>query len=139
MNAVAKRISLIAIGLILSAVIAVGGLLAGMLHHFHPSAPPAARAEAGRRLDALEALGALLDRPHFRASLMRIDALADNGHSRVGNERNAAPLELPVRVEAFSDGLYVVRATDVNADLLASMSHRTCSARIGRWRAPPDA
>ncbi len=44
--------------------------------------------------------------------------LADNGHSRLENERGAAPLELPVRVTAFSDGLYVMRATESNADLL---------------------
>jgi hypothetical protein len=79
---------------------------------------PAARAEANRRIDALEALGTLLDRPHFRVFLMQIDALADNGHSRVENEPSAAPAELPVRVVAFSDGLYVMRATENNADLL---------------------
>ena len=49
---------------------------------------------------------------------MQIDALADNGHSRVENVPGAAPMELPVRVVAFSDGLYVIRATDSNADLL---------------------
>jgi hypothetical protein len=81
---------------------------------------PADRTEANRRLDALEALGTLLDRPHFRVSLMQIDALADNGHSRVEYERSAAPMELPVRVAAFSDGLYIMRATAINADLLGS-------------------
>lgn len=60
----------------------------------------------------------LLDRPHFRVLLMQIDALADNGHSRVENEPGAAPMELPVRVVAFSDGLYVMRATQSNAELL---------------------
>ena len=145
-----KRISLLAIGLVLLFAVAAGGFFAAMRHHFHPSAPqpqrsaaagtleaqrediryfrrlisldrafaPAARSEANRRLDALEAFGTLLDRPHFRVSLMQIDALADNGHSKVENERGAAPLELPVRVAAFSDGLYVMRATDINADLL---------------------
>jgi hypothetical protein len=79
---------------------------------------PKDRAEANRRLDALEALGTVLDRPHFQVSLMQIVALADNGHSRVENPSSAAPLELPVRMTAFSDGLYVMRATDMNADLL---------------------
>ena len=79
---------------------------------------PASRTEANRRIDALEASGTVLDRPHFRVQLMQIDALADNGHSRVENEPGAAPLELPVRVVAFSDGLYVMRATESNADLL---------------------
>jgi hypothetical protein len=150
MTSTARRIGLIAMGLILSAAIVAGGLLAGMQHHFHPSAPrpygaaaagtieaqrediryfrrlmaldrsfaPSVRTEANRRLDALEALGTVLDPPHFRVSLMQIDALADNGHSRVDNDRRAAPLELPVRVAAFSDGLYVMRATEINADLL---------------------
>jgi hypothetical protein len=148
----AKRISVIAIGLILLVVIVAGGFFAGMRHHFHPAAPqppyppaastldaqrqdtryfrqlialdrsfsPTARTEANRRLDALEALGTVLDRPHFRVSLMQIDALADNGHSRVENEPGAAPLELPVRAAVFSDGLYVMRASDINADLLGS-------------------
>jgi hypothetical protein len=150
MTSLAKRISLLALGLMLLFVIAAGGFFAAMLHHFHPSAPhpqrlaaagtleaqrediryfrrlisldrsfaPAARSEVNRRLDVLEALGILLDGPHFRVALMQIDALADNGHSKVENERSAAPLELPVRVAAFSDGLYVMRATDINADLL---------------------
>jgi hypothetical protein len=153
MKSKAKRISVIAIGLILVIAFGAGGFFAGMRHHFHPAAPPqpqyppvasvldaqrqdiryfrqlialdrsfspADRSEANRRLDALEALGTVLDRPHFRVSLMQIDALADNGHSRVENERSAAPMELPVRVAAFSDGLYVMRATEVNADLLGS-------------------
>jgi hypothetical protein len=79
---------------------------------------PAGRTEAIRRLDALEALSSVLDRPHFQVALMQIDALADNGHSRVESERSAAEAELPVHVAAFSDGLYVMRATDINADLL---------------------
>ena len=148
----AKRISVLAIGLIVLVAIVAGGFFAGMQYHFHPSAPrlhyPAAattleaqrqdiqyfrrlialdrsfapndRAEAYRGLGALEALNTVLDRPHFRVSLMRIDALADNGHSRVENERSAAPLELPVRVIEFSDGLYIMRATEMYADLLGS-------------------
>jgi hypothetical protein len=78
------------------------------------------RAEANRRLDTLEVLSTVLDPPHLRVSLMQIDALADNGHSRVEYGRGAEPLELPVRVSAFSDGLYIMRATDINADLLGS-------------------
>jgi hypothetical protein len=79
---------------------------------------PATRAEAARRIDALEASDTVLDRPHFRVLLMQIDALADNGHSRIENEPSAAPKALPVRVAPFSDGLYVMRATENNADLL---------------------
>jgi hypothetical protein len=82
------------------------------------SFPPTGRSEANRRLDALERLGTVLDPPHFRVSLMQIDALADNGHSRVENEPRAPASELPVRVVDFSDGLYVMRATTSNAGLL---------------------
>jgi hypothetical protein len=64
---------------------------------------PATRAEANRCIDALEALDTVLDRPHFRVLLMQIDALADNGHSRIENEPSAASMELPVRVVAFSE------------------------------------
>jgi hypothetical protein len=152
MKLLAKRISVLAIGLVLLVAIVAAGFLAAMRHHFHPSAPqphfppaactldaqrqdiryfrqlltldrsfaPTDRAEANQRLDVLEALGTVLDRPHFRVALMQIDALADNGHSRVENEPRAAPLELPVRVAAFSDGLYIMRATEINVDLLGS-------------------
>ena len=81
---------------------------------------PKDRVEANRRLDALQALDTVLDKSHFRVSLMQIDTLADNGHSRVEYGRAAAPLELPVRVSAFSDGLYIMRATEMHADLLGS-------------------
>jgi hypothetical protein len=148
----AKRISALAVGLIVLVAIVAGGFFAAMRSHFHPSAPrlhyppaataleaqsqdvqyfrqlitldrsfaPSARAEANRRLDALEALDTALDRPHLRVSLMRIDALADNGHSRVENDRSTASPELPVRVTEFSDGLYIMRATEMHADLLGS-------------------
>jgi hypothetical protein len=79
---------------------------------------PTARTEAMRRLDVLETLNTVLDRPHLQVALMQIDALADNGHSRIENKDSAARLELPLRVAAFSDGLYVMRATEINADLL---------------------
>lgn len=49
---------------------------------------------------------------------MQIVALADNGHSTIENSGTPARLELPVRLAAFSDGLYVMRATEINADLL---------------------
>jgi hypothetical protein len=150
MRSAARKISVIALGLIALVLIVVVGFFGAMRLHFHPSAPkpnyppaagaldaqrqdiryfrqlmamdrsfaPAARTEANRRIDALEALGTVLDRSHFRVSLMQIDALADNGHSRVENEPSAAPMQLPVRVLAFSDGLYVMRATENNTDLL---------------------
>jgi hypothetical protein len=152
MESAAKKISIVALGLIALVLIGVFGFFGAMQLHFHPSAPkpnypapasaldaqrqdvryfrqliamdrsftPATRAEANRRIDALEASDTVLDRPHFRVLLMQIDALADNGHSRIENEPSADPMELPVRVVTFSDGLYVMRATQDYADLLGS-------------------
>jgi hypothetical protein len=79
---------------------------------------PAARAEAERRIAGLESLPAVLDRPHFRVALMRILALADNGHTHLYAGSGANSRRLPVRVAVFADGLYVVRATDAAAALL---------------------
>jgi hypothetical protein len=150
MKSTAKKIGLLAVVTFLLILIVVGGFLAAMRFHFHPSAPrpsfplaanpldaqrqdvayfrqlialdrsfaPDARTEANRLLDTLETLDTVLDPPHFRVSLMRIVALADNGHSKVENQHGAVPLELPIRVAAFSDGVFVMRATDANADLL---------------------
>src|SRR5258708_39771137 len=61
------------------------------------------RADANRRLATLEALDTVMDKTHFRTSLMLIDALADNGHSRVEYDGRASSRELPIRVAAFSD------------------------------------
>jgi hypothetical protein len=77
-----------------------------------------AREEANRRLDMLERHLTVFDAPHFRISLMRIDALSDNGHSRVEDDGHARSLELPIHVAAFSDGLYIMRAKEGYADLL---------------------
>jgi hypothetical protein len=77
-----------------------------------------AREEANRRLDVLEGLLTVFDEPHFRIALMRIDALADNGHSRVEGDGRARSLVLPIHAAAFSDGLYIMRAADGYADLL---------------------
>ena len=77
-----------------------------------------AREEANRRLDMLERLLTVSDGPHFRISLMRIDALSDNGHSRVEDDGQTRSSELPIHVAAFSDGLYIMRASEGYADLL---------------------
>lgn len=78
---------------------------------------PGARHEAEARLAALRQLSQPLDAPHLRVALMQIDALADNGHSRMGFG-DGIPKDLPVRVAPFADGLYVMRAKDADADLL---------------------
>jgi hypothetical protein len=77
-------------------------------------APPA-RKEAEQRIAALESLTTPLDPDHFRVALMKIVALADNGHTRIDASKSR---QLPVRVAVFSDGLYVMRATPAYSALL---------------------
>ena len=77
-----------------------------------------ARAGAQGRLAELTDLKAVLPRPNFRVALMEIAALSDNGHTRVDSDSGADPMELRVRVAAFSDGIYVMHATQAYADLL---------------------
>lgn len=77
-----------------------------------------ARAQAQRRIAELADSKTVVPRPNFRVALMEIAALADNGHTRVGSDSGADPMELPVRVAAFSDGIYVLHATKAYADLL---------------------
>src|SRR5580704_3722839 len=77
-----------------------------------------ARAEAQRRLTQLADSNTVIPRPSFRVALMEIAALADNGHTRLDSDSGADPMELPVRVAAFSDGIYVLHATKAYSDLL---------------------
>ena len=77
-----------------------------------------ARAEAQRRIAELADLKTVIPRPNFRVALMEIAALADNGHTRLDNDSGADPMELPVRVAGFPDGIYVLHATKTYADLL---------------------
>jgi hypothetical protein len=80
---------------------------------------PAARAEANRQITALKSERAPLNTERFHVALLRITALADNGHTnlyRKGGRQNYAPL----RVVLFADGLYVLRAKSAYADLLGA-------------------
>ncbi len=77
-----------------------------------------ARVQARRRIAELADSKAVVPRPNFRVALMEIAALADNGHTRLDSDSGADPMELPVRVAAFSDGIYVLHATKEYADLL---------------------
>ncbi|MGA7515153.1 MAG: hypothetical protein WBW46_19805 [Candidatus Sulfotelmatobacter sp.] len=77
-----------------------------------------ARAEAQHRLTELADSNTVIPRPNFRVALMKIAALADNGHTRLDSDSGADPMELPVRVAAFSDGIYILHATKAYADLL---------------------
>jgi hypothetical protein len=77
-----------------------------------------ARGRAQRRIAELADSRTVIPRPSLRVALMEIAALADNGHTRVDSDSGADPMELPVRVAAFSDGIYVLHATQAYSDLL---------------------
>ena len=81
---------------------------------------PAARRQADAEITALASRPDALPAPKFRLALMRIAAIADNGHTGVFSGDNGEPNEAPIRVYAFADGVRVVRATAPNADLLGA-------------------
>ena len=78
---------------------------------------PAARAAADSQIAALKSERVPLDTGKFQVALMRITALADNGHTDL-NDRGRPSNHVPVRVVMFADGLYVLRAESGYADLL---------------------
>lgn len=77
---------------------------------------PAARAEVQREIAALQNELAPLDSGRFRVALMRVAALADNGHTALDDKQDC----VPVRVAWFDDGLYVLRARSDHAELLGA-------------------
>jgi hypothetical protein len=80
----------------------------------------AARAEADTEIDTLARSTKVLGWGQLRVALMRIAALADNGHTAVFSGDNRRPNAVPLRVSAFADGLYVLRAKAPFADLLGA-------------------
>lgn len=81
---------------------------------------PAAREEANRQIAALRAERASLDRGKFRVALMRIVALADNGHTNLEGKNGVLPNCVGIRAMWFADGLYILRARADSADLLGA-------------------
>jgi len=79
---------------------------------------PAARAEAEARVAALESLPEALPLPKLQVALMQVMALADNGHSRMEATATQGTLILPLRVTAFAEGFYVMRAAAPYRDML---------------------
>jgi len=80
---------------------------------------PEARAEADRRVAALEALPTALPLPKLHVALMQIMALADNGHTKMrATIPGAKDLLVPVRVTRFAEGFYVMRARNEYRDML---------------------
>lgn len=81
---------------------------------------PAARAEADRQIAALGTERAPLESGRFRVALMRIVALADNGHTSLDGKKDALPNCVAIRLMWFADGLYVLRAESADAELLGA-------------------
>jgi hypothetical protein len=81
---------------------------------------PAARAETKRQIAELKAERVPLDSGRFHVALMRITALADNGHTGLDDDKDNRPNCVPLRVMWFADGLYVLRAKSAYADLLGA-------------------
>jgi hypothetical protein len=81
---------------------------------------PAARADANRRIVELKSELTPLDRERFHVALLRITALADNGHTSLYYGKGGFQNFTPVRVVLFADGLYVLRAKSGYADLLGA-------------------
>ena len=80
---------------------------------------PAARAEANRQIAELKSEHVPLDKERFHVALMRITALADNGHTGLYFGKGGQNF-IPLRVVLFADGLYVLRAKSAYADLLGA-------------------
>src|SRR5258706_165727 len=66
---------------------------------------PAARAEANRQIAELKSEHAPLDRERFHVALLRITALADNGHTNLYYGKGRPQNYTPLRVVLFADGL----------------------------------
>ena len=85
---------------------------------------PATRAAAEARVGELKALPGALPSPKLQVALMQVVALADNGHTRMSATADQGALILPLRVTAFSDGYYVMRAAPLYRDLLGGRVDR---------------
>ncbi len=81
---------------------------------------PAARAEANHEIAELKSEQSPLDREKFHVALLRITALADNGHTNLYYRKGGPQNFIPLRVALFADGLYVLRAKSAYADLLGA-------------------
>jgi hypothetical protein len=77
---------------------------------------PSARAEAQRRLSALERAAGSTSSVAFSIEICRIAALADNGHSICSIRGNGVGLVF----SPIGEGFYVLRATSESKDLLGA-------------------
>jgi hypothetical protein len=82
---------------------------------------PEHRAEAEKRLRALESKLARVSAAQFELELARIVALADNGHTNSpASMRSRRYSRVPIRLVPFGDQFYVLRADTAQADLLGA-------------------
>ncbi len=82
---------------------------------------PRTRAEAGRLAAQLRTDAENLTHEQFVLRVAEIAALADNGHTAIGdNAYMKNTVRLPLRTYLFADGLHVLRADAANADLLGA-------------------
>ncbi len=79
------------------------------------------RAAFQHGLDALKARAASLDRAQLTMEVARLVAVANNGHTNVITLlEDTAFKSVPVRLGVFADGLFVVKTTEENRDLLGA-------------------
>jgi hypothetical protein len=82
---------------------------------------PATRAQAQGLLAALQRDAGTLSHEQFVLRVAEIAALADNGHTSIGeNAFKKNTPRLPLRTYQFADGLYIVWAAPAFADLLGA-------------------
>lgn len=82
---------------------------------------PASRARANALLAQLRAEAANLSHEQFVLRVAEIAALADNGHTSIGeNAFKKNTPRLPVRTYQFADGLYIVWTSPAPSDLLGA-------------------
>jgi hypothetical protein len=85
---------------------------------------PLTRAAAEARVRELQSLPEALPPPKLQVALMQVTALADNGHTRLSATADRGTLILPLRVTAFANGYYVMRATAPYRELLGGRVDR---------------
>jgi hypothetical protein len=80
----------------------------------------AARAEAERRVQALDAAAGEISQAYFELEIARVVALADNGTAFFAGPRSRRYNRVEVRLAPFVDGFYVLLANERDADLLGA-------------------
>lgn len=106
---------------------------------FDQSFSAEARAKFDAAVTELEARADRLDEAAFELGVARAVAFSDNGHSNArGISRGRALNSLPIRLNWFAEGLFVVKADPANADLLDAqvlqVGDQSIDAIVTAWR-----